>query len=121
MSVISDKVGDAIFAKSNVSGLVGSTDGKLTAIYQDAAEDKAVFPYGVFNRQAPGAVGYTFGGPNLSHEDDLWLLQVFADKTVSQTKSPQRLASQLLNLWESTIDRKHRGLVYAILRHPVAV
>lgn len=100
MSVASEKVRKAIFAKSNVSAVVGS--GKLTAVYESKAPADAVFPYGIFSRQAPGEVNYTFGTTNVL-ESDLWLFKVAADEGSSTTKEPQELAEDLLNVWESTL------------------
>lgn len=100
MSVISEKVRKAIFAKTNVSAVVGS--GKLTAIYADKAPESAVFPYGVFNRQASEPIEYAFNQTQIL-ESDFWQFRVYADEDSSTTKEPQELAEDLLAQWISTL------------------
>jgi hypothetical protein len=100
MSVISEKVRKAIYAKLNVAAVVGS--GKATAIYNAKAPESAAFPYVVFNRQGSSPVTYTMG-PTLALEDDLWLIKVIADEDSSTSKEPQEIAEDVLNLCESTL------------------
>lgn len=100
MSAISEKVRKAIFAKTNVSGVVGS--GKLSAIYADKAPEGAVFPYGVFNRQGSEPVQYAFNVTQII-EGDFWQFRVYADEDTSTTKEPQELAEDLLAVWVSTL------------------
>jgi hypothetical protein len=101
MSVASEKVRKAIFAKSNVAPLVGGP-GKLTAIYESKAPEDATRPYGIFSRQAPGEVRYNFGVNN-ALESDLWLFKVIADEDSGTAMEPQELAEDLLNEWESKL------------------
>ncbi len=99
MSTISEKVRKAIFAKS--SPMVAA--GRLTAIYHKLAGKKAVRPYGIFARQAPGAVKYNFG-LTLAAEDDLWLFTVVTDEdSVPAGKEPEEFGEEMLSLWESTL------------------
>ena len=92
MSAISEKVRAALFTKTNVSAVVGS--GKLTAIYADKAPASAVYPYGVFNRQASSPVTYSMG-QTLLLEDDLWQLRVFSEA--------QKTSEDLLVAWYGTL------------------
>lgn len=104
MSAISEKVRKAIFAKANVSAVVGS--GKLTAIYESKAPEDATLPYGIFQRQGPGPVTYGFGtstAPTTHLENDLWLFKVLADEDSSTTKEPQEFASDMADTWKSTL------------------
>ncbi len=91
MSAISEKVRAAIYTKTNVSAVVGS--GKLTAIYADKAPATAVFPYGVFNRQASAPVVYTFS--TLADETDFWQFRVYSEA--------QSTADSLLTAWLNTL------------------
>ena len=104
MSTNSEKVRKALFAKSNVSAVVGS--GKLTAIYESKAPETAVLPYGIFQRQAPGTPTYSFGtstAPTQQLESDLWLFKVLADEDSSTTKEPQEFAEDMSGTWLSTL------------------
>lgn len=100
MSAISEKVRKALFAKSNVSDVVGT--GKLTGIHEGKAPAKAALPYGLFQRQAPGPVEYTFGVTQVL-EDDLWLIKVLADDLSSKTKEPQEFAEDMVTTWLETL------------------
>lgn len=100
MSVISEKVRKALFAKLDTAAVVGT--GKATAVYESKAPENASLPYVVFNRQAPGEVQRTFGA-TFAMESDLWLLKALADEDSSKTKEPQELAEDILILCETAI------------------
>ena len=51
-------VSAAIFAKTNVSGVVGS--GKLSGIWEGKAPQNTAYPFGVFNLQGAPPVTYAF-------------------------------------------------------------
>lgn len=103
MSANSEKVRKALFAKSNVGALVGS--GKLTGIYESKAPESASLPYGIFQRQAPGAPTYGFGTTSATKhlESDLWLFKVLADEDSSTTKEPQEFAEDMATTWKQTL------------------
>jgi hypothetical protein len=104
MSAVSEKVRKALYAKSNVSAVVGS--GKLTAIYDSKAPEDATLPYGIFQRQAPGTPTYGFGttaAPTKHLESDLWLFKVLADEDSSTTKEPQEFAEDMAETWKTTL------------------
>jgi hypothetical protein len=92
MSIISEKVRTAIFSKTNVSAVVGS--GKLSAIYEGKALAGAIFPYGIFNRQASEPVVYAFNVTQIL-EGDFWQFRVYAES--------QSVAETLLNTWITTL------------------
>lgn len=93
MSARSEIVRKAIFAKTNVSNVVGS--GKLSGIYHDKAKSTAVFPYGIIQRQANEPNQYAFG-TTLILEGDLWTLKVISE--VSAAEAETRLAVWIAEL-----------------------
>lgn len=96
MSLISEKVRAALFAKTNVSALVDTADAaKLYGIYEGKAPSNipADRAFGVFNRQASAPVVYTLS--SLADETDFWQLRVYANA--------QSVAEGLLNTWVSTL------------------
>lgn len=99
MSAISEKVRTAIFAKMNVSSVVGIN--KATAIYYGIAPVEAVYPFIVFNRVA-GNVDRTFQ-ETLIGERDRWFIKCLSDREASSTKSPQELNETILGLAETAI------------------
>lgn len=104
MSVNSEKVRKALFAKSNVAALVGA--GKLTGIYESKAPEGAALPYGIFQRQAPGNPTYsmgTNGAATKQLETDIWLFKVLADEDSSTTKEPQEFAEDMAGTWKATL------------------
>jgi hypothetical protein len=101
MSVFSERVANALFAKANVSGVLASGTGLATAVYQDAAPTTAVLPYVVFNLQASQPLVYTFG-PTQAVESDIWNFQAFAD-TKNGTRSPAQVAEKIIQDVISTL------------------
>lgn len=88
MSAISEKVRQAIFVKTNVPAVVGTN--KLTAIFADRAVPDAVYPYGIFSRQASEPIEYAFQ-VNQVLESDIWLFKTYSEK--------QAEAESLLTAW----------------------
>lgn len=100
MSSISEKVRKALFAKLNVSAVVGT--GKATGVYCPTAPEDATFPYIVFSRAAPGKVKRPVLG-NQILEDDLWQIKCVADEDASTTKEPVELCQDILALADTAI------------------
>lgn len=102
MSVASEKVRKAIFAKSNVGTIVGS--GKLTGIYEGKAPKNSSLPYGVFFRQAGDPVQYSLAQTSVV-EGDIWTFKVLADidSVTGSSKEPQEFAEDMLNAWETLL------------------
>ncbi len=101
MSAISEKVRKALFAKMNVSAVVGT--GKATAIYYNVAPVEAGYPFIVFNR-VPGNVDRAFQ-ETLIGERDRWFIKCLSDREASETLSPQELNETILSLAENAIGK----------------
>lgn len=76
MSALSEKVGIALYAALNVSGVTSKATG---GVWRGQPSDSAALPYVVVTRQAPGETVRTFG-QMLIMEDDLWLIKSVADE-----------------------------------------
>lgn len=101
MSARSQLVAEAIFAKTNVAAVVGS--GKYSAIYQDVARNAAdPFCYGIFFRQAPEPIQYSFG-PTAVLQGDLWTFKSVVEAAAITTISPQKHAEALVAQWITTL------------------
>ena len=94
MSVYSERVRKALFAKLNVAGVLSSGTGLATAVYNAKAPTGATFPYLIFHEQAASPVQYNFG-QGIADETSFWVIQGFADKNSSSTKSPQEVAETI--------------------------
>ena len=102
MSVYSERVRKALFAKLNVSGVLSSGTGLATAVYNSKAPESASFPYLVFQEQAAAPVGYNFS-QTIADETLYYVIQGFADKNSSTTKSPQEVAETIAQNAETAI------------------
>jgi hypothetical protein len=100
VSALSEKVKDALYAKLNVSAVVGS--GKAAAVYYDDAPSNATKPYVIFNRPAPGPVTRNTIGGNIL-ETDYWMVKVVTDESSSTSKSPQKFGQEISLLCETAI------------------
>jgi hypothetical protein len=94
MSVYSERVRKALYAKLNVSGVLSSGSGLATAVYNAKAPESATFPYLIFQEQAASPVAYNFG-QGIADETSFWVIQGFADKNSSSSKSPQEVAETI--------------------------
>jgi hypothetical protein len=95
MSVYSERVRKALYAKLNVSGVLASGTGKATGVYEGKAPKTAVLPYLVFQQQAASPVLYNFG-QGIADETSFWVIQGFAEETTGvATASPQAIAEQI--------------------------
>ena len=101
MSVYSERVRKALYAKLNVAGVLSSGTGLATAVYEGKAPKNASFPYLVFNRQADEPVQYSMGQTSLI-ETSYWVIQAFADAP-STTKSPNEIAETIVQNAETAI------------------
>lgn len=99
MSVLSEKVRVALYAKLNVSGVTSLATG---GVYHLLAPESATKPYVTFNRQAAAPVVRAFEN-NLIAEEDLWTIKAVADEDSSTTKEPQQLAEEILAAAENAI------------------
>jgi hypothetical protein len=93
MSVYSERVRKALYAKLNVAGVLSSGTGLATAVYHAKAPKSATFPYLVFHQQAASAVEYNFG-QGIADETSFWTIQGFSDAP-STTKSPEEIAETI--------------------------
>lgn len=101
MNNLDPLIAEALFAKSNVSGLVGS--GKLSAIYQDVASNQATpYRYGVFFRQSSGVPEYSFG-PTEVMQTGLWTFKAVIDESAQTSVSPQKHAETMLATWKTAL------------------
>lgn len=103
MSAISEQVRIGLFTKLNVSGVTTVATG---GVHHKLAPEGTARPYVIFQRQAPGAVTYSFGttaAPNLALEDDLWLIKSVTDEDSSASLEPEALAEQILTACEAAI------------------
>ena len=94
MSVYSERVRKSLFAKLNVSTVLASGTGLATAVYNAKAPDDARLPYLIFQQQASEPVEYAMGVTQIL-EPTLWVIQGFADKDSSSSKSPQEVAETI--------------------------
>jgi hypothetical protein len=99
MSAISEKVRQAIFAKLNVSAVVGS--GKASGVHWKIAPEDAEYPFIVFDR-APLTVEKGLNSPNQG-ERDRWWIKCLADEDASTTKEPSELCEDILEAAETAI------------------
>lgn len=103
MSVISEKVRAALYAKLNVSSVLTGGTGLARAVYYQHAPDGAQTPYVVFNRVASARVKRaTFGNSVL--EDDLWDIKAIVEAANSSTLGPIELAQDILEDCEAAIN-----------------
>lgn len=98
MSDLSEKVGAALYTALNVSGVTSLATG---GVWHEMPSDQANLPVVVFQRQAPGNVEYTFGGPNRIAEDDLWVIKAISDEDSNSSYSPQGLNEAILAACET--------------------
>jgi hypothetical protein len=101
MSVYSERVRKALYAKLNVSGVLSSGTGLATAVYEGKAPKGAALPYLIFHRQADEPVTYSMGQTNIL-ETSFWVVQGFAD-TPTTTKSPQEVAETIAQNAETAL------------------
>lgn len=94
MSAYSERVRKALYAKLNVAGVLSSGTGLATAVYNAKAPTSAALPYLVFQEQAAAPVVYVMG-QSIADETSFWVIQGFADKNSSSTKSPQEVAEMI--------------------------
>lgn len=102
MSVLSEKVRVALFAKINVSAVKNLATG---GVWHMMAPPSTARPYVVFNRQASAPVVRAFNNTDIV-ENDLWLIKVISDEDSSTTKEPQGLNAEILNAIESVIGHE---------------
>lgn len=94
MSAYSERVRKALFGKLNVSGVLSSGTGQATAVYNAKAPENAAFPFLIFQEQAASPVDYSFR-QGIVDETSFWVVQGFADKNSSSSKSPQEVAETI--------------------------
>ena len=99
MSVLSEKVRTALYAKLNVSGVTTLAPG---GVHHMLAPEGTERPYVVFNRQGSAPVVRAFCN-KLIAEDDVWLIKAVTDEDCSTTKEPQELAFDILNAAETAL------------------
>lgn len=99
MSDLSAKVRQALFTKLNVTEIKSLAIG---GVHYRIAPEATAKPYLIFDRQAAGRVGYTFGFTR-THEDDVWLVKAVTDKDSSAVKSPVSLGEEILAAAETAI------------------
>jgi hypothetical protein len=100
MSVISEQVRLALFAKLNVSQVTTLATGGVH--FQVAAQGSAL-PYLVFDR-VPGLVDYALGN-KLVGERDLWLIKAYADEDSSETLEPPQVTEAILAAAETAVGQ----------------
>jgi hypothetical protein len=100
MSVISEKVRVALFAKLNVSGVTNLATG---GVFYQHAPNNASTPYVVFNRVAPGRITRVVFGSQIL-EDDLWQIKAIVGEGDSTTLEPVQLAQNILSACETAIN-----------------
>lgn len=99
MSVLSEKIRQALYQKLNVPSVVGA--GLATGVYHKKAPERSRLPYLIFARQAVGTLQGTFRGFLL--ESDLWLIKAITDENSSATKEPETLGEDILAAAETSI------------------
>lgn len=99
MSIISEKLRVAIYAKLNVASV---TSAGATGVYYHRVPEFAVLPYVVFSRVAPGTLmRATFGNSLL--ENDLWQISGFADEDSDNDREPQTVIADMLAAAETSL------------------
>lgn len=96
MSVYSERTRKALYAKLNVASVLASGTGLATAVYNAKAIDNANLPYLIFHQQASEPIEYAMGGPTQILEPMLWVVQGFADRLSSTSRSPQEVAEKIV-------------------------
>lgn len=99
MSVLSEKVRAALYAKLNVSNVTTLATG---GVHHMIAPNGTARPYLIFNRQGSAPVVRAFC-EKLIAEDDQWLIKAVTDEDCSTTKEPQELAFDILNAAETAL------------------
>lgn len=96
MSIYSERVRKALYAKMTVPSVLASGTGLATGVFHAKAPDNTRLPYIIFQYQAPEPLEYAMGGPTLVSEPMLWVIQGFADRLSSVSKSPESVAEQMV-------------------------
>lgn len=116
MSVLSEKVRVALFAKMNVSAVKTLATG---GVWHLTAPPGTPRPFVIFNRMASAPVVRAFNNTHIV-ENDIYLIKAVSDEDSSQTLEPQALNAEILNAVESVLGNELTltggGVVYNIER-----
>lgn len=99
MSVLSEKVRIALFAKLLVAGVTNLATG---GVHFEVAPETANLPFVVFQRVAPGTVLYSLSGANQG-EDDIWMIKSLADEDSVAALEPQTLNELILAACQTAV------------------